>query len=73
MWRRTREEHVTVTVDEFVVNDVLKQIDAARLGALSEIGHATRKLESAVAEAKAERGRLEAAVATARRRGQGRW
>ena len=71
--RRKRTEHVTVVVDETNVQVAINNIGHAKAAALKEIHDATRKLESATAEAKAERGRLEAAVATARRRGQGRW
>lgn len=55
-------QNITVVVDETNVDDAVKRIEAA-----------TRKAEAVVAESKAERGKLEAAVATARRRGQGRW
>lgn len=73
MWRRQKQQHVQVVVDEIDVNLALQTIEEARVKTLIEITSAKRKLESVIAEAKAERGRLEAAVATARRRGQGRW
>lgn len=55
-------QNITVVVDEVNVDDAVKRIETA-----------ARKAETVIAEAKAERGKLEAAVATARRRGQGRW
>lgn len=87
MWRRTREQNVTVVVDEVNVSDamdaletlrhqVLRDIEAARVDALVEIVAAKRRLESIVTEAKAERARLETAVGTARtatRRGGRTW
>jgi predicted nucleic acid-binding Zn-ribbon protein len=73
MWRRQKQEVVQISVDEVDVEQALKEIDNTRVDALIEITAARRKLETVIAEAKAERGRLEAAVATARRRGQGRW
>lgn len=71
--RRKRTEHVTVVVDETNVQVAIDSIGDAKTAALKEIRDATRKLETVTDEAKIERGRLEAAVATARRRGRGRW
>lgn len=71
--RRKRTEHVTVVVDETNVQVAIDSIGDAKTAALKEIRDATRKLETVTDEAKTERGRLEAAVATARRRGRGRW
>ena len=74
MWRRSKnlfaEEHVTVTVDEVSAKATLDAIETARVDALNEVGAARRKLEAVIAEAKTERGKLNTAVATARRKGQ---